>query len=110
MADDGTDRRVDLNAARAARAGKKGQAPRVDLGDRQFLLPAELPVEVITAFGMMQQSDLAGMTDAVGALFGDQWAEVKKLGFSVDDLLELLSQIMPMYGFTVPESLASAGS
>lgn len=94
---------LDLNAARAARAAKRGEPMVVELGEppQSFQLVAELPVEV---------SERAAAGDVTGAMRGilanpdEDWPKLKDLNLTYDDI----TAIVEFYGTTMGESLASA--
>lgn len=100
-----TDRILNLDAARAARAEAGGDVPVVQFGDREFVLAAELPAD----FAFLQaDGDLRG---AIGTLFSAEdvdafWASRP----SIDDLEALADGIGSLYGLSRPESSASDAS
>lgn len=110
MAEEKTRRRIDLDAARKARAEQRGEPPVVILGGAEYELPAELPAGVVTAFGMVMRGDVSQLDVALAELFGDRLAELKANRLSWDDEKELLDQTLNEYGFDLPESSASARS
>lgn len=105
-----TPRVLDLDAARQARLEKKGPPPVVKQGGKNWALPAELPSEVVTGFGMAQRGDISGLDSALEALFGEQYADFKAEGLSWPDEEALLEGVLELYGFDLPGSSASAPS
>ena len=104
-------RRIDLNAARAARAEARGEPVTVELGDDVYELPAEMPASVIGCIARAQAGDPSGMLEAMAALVGDGFDEmVTKHRLSLDDLMVLLDGASEQYGMTTPESSASPAS
>lgn len=96
---------LDLDAARAARAEAKQENHVVVFGGEKFELPPEPPWEMV---------ELPAMGDAPGgvrALLGDeQYIAFKRHRPSVPDMVALLEGAVGLYGLTVGESSASAGS
>lgn len=99
-------KRIDLNAARRARAEARAaageDAPALVVGDPEevYELPPELPLAILDGFAMaagaqdaegnLDPSALKGLEEAFAALFGgaDVYAELKaRHGLSIDDLL-----------------------
>lgn len=104
-------RRIDLNAARAARAEARGEPVTVELGDDVYTLPAEMPASVIGCIARAQAGEPSGMLDAMSALVGPDFDEmVTKHNLSLDDLMVLLEGAAESYGLTTPESSASPAS
>lgn len=103
------ERRIDLDAARAARLAKRGTPPVVVHNGTEYQMPAEMPAEAVTGFGMMQRGDLSGVDQAMQALLGDFYDQFRS-GLSFEDMRELYEQLVEEYGFTVGESSASASS
>lgn len=100
-----TRRAIDLNAARTARAEtRKSDPPVVIVGEKEFVLPDELPADVVTAFGMVVRGDVASLPDALAALFGDRLPEIQAEKLSWEDEKYLLEQALEEYGFELPES------
>lgn len=103
-------RRIDLDAARAARAEKRGPAPVVVLDGKEYELPPELPGHVVTAFGMAMKGEVDSLEAAVRDLFGEHYEEISKARLSFDDQMVLLEGALAAYDFELPESSASGGS
>jgi hypothetical protein len=84
---------IDLNAARAARLEKLGDAPVVAFGPEQFKLPAELPADFafLTADGKFHEG--------IRAVLGDQFDLFWQQQPSMDDLLEFVEGVTRCYGF-----------
>lgn len=84
---------IDLDAARAARAEKRGDAepPRIRLEGTDWELPVEVPVEFAVRF---EVGDLRG---GLSALLGEDAAEIIE-SLSVDDLEVLSDGIYEIYG------------
>jgi len=110
-----TEKSVDLDAARAARAEANGQAPTVKFGGQVFELPTEMPYTIVESVNAMQAAqedgDGYGITKQLTAiavdLFGDRYEEFLKLHPSMLDMQILLENIAPLYGLTSGESQAS---
>lgn len=110
-------RTIDLDAARAARAEARGDAPvpTVRIGGVDYPMPAELPAGALTAFGQIyaaadsdeetvQIAALSGMEDALETILGaETWAAVKGLGLSFDDYEVLLEGAFEVYGVSLGE-------
>jgi len=94
--------KLDLNAARAARAAKRGEPMSIELGDpaQSFRLVDELPVEVT------EKATAGDVVGAMKALLKDQedWPKIQAIGLSYDDILA----IVEFYGTSLGESQASA--
>ena len=105
-----TDRRLDLDAARAARAEKAGPAPVVVLEGVEYELPRELPMEAVLAVAEdLRKPNPATVRAAMEAIFGDHWATLRSK-LSVSDSMLVLTGVLELYGTDLPESEASASS
>ena len=112
-----TDKSVDLDAARAARAEANGEAPTVKFGGLVFALPTEMPYTIVESVNAMQAAqeggDGYGITKQLTAiamdLFGDRYQEFLGLHPSMLDMQVLLENVAPLYGLTPGESAASEG-
>jgi hypothetical protein len=98
-------RRIDLNAARAARAEARGDTVEVALGDDVFTLVPELPVDFVTQLESGRFRDAARLLFPAGA--DVEFERFMAHGLSVEDLTELA---MGYTGMTVGESGASQRS
>lgn len=101
--------RLDLDAARAARAAKaeaEGDEHVVKLDGQEFTLPAEMPAAF--ALHVLEGNIFKGLE----ALFGaEQYAAFASIAYSIDDLVELADGVAQLYGFeNVGEALASRRS
>jgi hypothetical protein len=97
--------RVDLDAARAARAEADGEAREFVLGGEVFALPAEIPWETSERF---TAGDVMG---GLVILLGPEQSErLRSVGPSVQDIEALAGAIGELYGISQGESQASAGS
>lgn len=104
-------RRIDLDAARRARAEERGDPPVVVVGGKEYPLPAEMPADVVTAFGMVARGDVAALNGALLELFGEEnLAAIKATGLSWDDEKFLFESAVEEYGFDLPGSSASGAS
>jgi hypothetical protein len=109
-------RKIDLDAARRARAETRGEAPVIVLAGREWTLPAELPADVVTSFGMVVRGDVAALEDAMTALFAGQYPDLKAAALAAgtplswEDEKYLLESVLQEYGFDLPESSASGTS
>jgi hypothetical protein len=119
-------KRIDLDAARAARAEAKRKAaeeagtsvedPHVILGGERYDLAPELPVGALTAFGALfavagEDDDdrvnleaLGSLEEAASSLFGEAWPKLKGHGLSFEDLEVLLDGALGAYGIELPNS------
>ena len=128
--------KIDLDAARAARAEARRKAGKDAVPSVRFLaqdwpLPAELPAETVYAFGLLfklDPEDLQGgnlselgpalitFHDGVVALFGATWEKLKAAAIESGEPLSfadeafLLEEAMDLYGVSLPEASASAPS
>lgn len=67
-----------------------------------YTLPDELPVDVVTGFGLAMRGDVSGIFDALESLFGvEAWAKIK-VGLAWEDAEFLLGETTKLYGFTLP--------
>lgn len=97
--------RIDLDAARAARREAKREPIVVVLGGEEFELPNELSLDLAA---LITAGDLMG---AVVALVGEDHADrFNACRPSMEDVVELFTELGPAYGLTVGESVASDGS
>lgn len=109
-------RRIDLDAARRARAEQRGDPPVIILAGKEWTLPAELPADVVTSFGMVVRGDVAALEDAMTSLFAGQYPALKAAALetgtplSWEDEKYLLESVLQEYGFDLPESSASGDS
>jgi hypothetical protein len=107
----------DLDAARAARAEANGEAPTVKFGGVVFVLPVEMPYQIVESVNAMQAASEKGdgytvtqMLSAIAKdLFGDRFEEFLSFHPSMLDMQALLENVAPMYGLTAGESQASEG-
>ena len=86
---------VDLDAARAARAEAKGEAPCIRFGGQDWTLPVEMPWEVAE---VASEGTAAAAMSAVRLLVGEQWVEFKKHQPSLADVMVLIEAIAEIYG------------
>jgi hypothetical protein len=98
--------RLDLDAARAARAAKaeaEGEAHVLVLGGQEFELPTEMPLDFVLAAA---EGDVAG---SLRVLLGEEeYENLRAKGLSVSDLNELIGGLAEVYGLEdVGEALAS---
>lgn len=98
--------KVDLDAARLARAEQNGDRPVVVLGGREFTLPPSPPAAVLVGIGRLQQGRLEGLEEALGALFGEDLPAVLAAGLAMEDFGAIFESL---YGIGVGESPASGG-
>ena len=124
-------KRIDLDAARRARAEARREAglepPVVVIDGEDVELPVELPSGALTAFGALfaiggdledespeaigrNLRALAALEEAAAELFGPAWPKLKSHGLSTDDLEVLLGESLEVYGISLPESGASGSS
>lgn len=112
-------RRIDLDAARRARAEARGvvEPPVVVLEGDEFPLPLELPMDALASFGALfavaetgdEDADrvnlaaLGSLEETASSLFGPAWPGLKAKGLSFEDLEELLKGSLAAYGISLPE-------
>jgi hypothetical protein len=96
-------RRLDLDAARAARVEKLGPAPVVVVGGEEYELPLELPGAVVTAFGMVMRGDVSEIEGALRSLFGEHYEAIAALKLSWPDQQLILEGVLALYDFDFPE-------
>lgn len=114
--------KIDLDAARAARREAAGEAPVLTVGKKDYPLAVELPASLISDMAIIAGAPESGATSeqqaqvmvalerVAAAMLGDAWDKVRPQ-LSVDDLMTMLEQVAPVYGFESPgESSASAAS
>jgi hypothetical protein len=105
-----TARRIDLDAARAARAEKVGPPPVVVLEGVEYELPRELPMEAVLVVAEdLKKPNPKTVRTAMEALFGEHWPTLRPK-LSVSDTMLLLTGILDLYGTDLPEREASASS
>lgn len=97
-------RRVDLDAARRARAEKLEDPPVVVLEGSEFRLPAGIPAAVLVGLARARRGELDGIEEALEGLFGDRFADALKLGLELDDFDVIIEQA---YGEDPGEASAS---
>lgn len=103
-------RRIDLDAARAARAEKVGEAPVVVLEGVEYVLPRELPMEAVLVVAEdLTKPNPKTVRAAMEAIFGDHWPTLRPK-LSVADSMLVLTGVLELYGTDLPESAASASS
>lgn len=90
-----TDRVIDLDAARAARAEAAGVAPRVIFAGKEYAMPVELPWAIVEAAA---GGDADALVSAIRLLLGDQWAAFQEAGPSVADMQLLIGHVAGVYG------------
>lgn len=95
--------RLDLDAARAARAEAACEQHVVVFGGEEFVLPVEMPAEV--AFRFADNDPEAALT----VLLGDQWPAFWAKQPTVEDMAELGSGIAAAYGFASPGESPASG-
>lgn len=95
--------KLDLNAKRAARAAKVGDAMQIELGDQTFDLVTELPIDIgELAF----EGKLAEAFRAMLANPEADWERLRACRPSFNDVLD----VVEFYGTTLGESLRSSGN
>lgn len=95
--------RIDLDAARRARAEARQDTHEFVFDGETFGLPAEMPLE----FAYLLEDDVK---DALRCLLGEQFDKFWACGPTKDDFRELASHFREVYGFGRPESSASKAS
>lgn len=79
-------RRIDLNAARQARAEKSSGPIEVELGDHVFEIPAEMPVFFLVDLASGERA-ADGLASLVGA---DRVDDLRSTGLSDKDIEDLM--------------------
>lgn len=87
-------RAIDLDAARAARAEAKQEAPTLRFAGKDWTLPAELP----WAFVEATSGDITGIVRAMQGLLADQWDAFVSEHPSISDITTLVEAIPSLYG------------
>jgi hypothetical protein len=85
---------IDLDAARAARAEAKAEAPIVKFGGVEYTLPVELPWSIVEAASTQNTTDVV---NAVKSLLGSQWSSFEATGVSVADMTTLIENVATVY-------------
>lgn len=109
--------KIDLDAARAARREAATEPIIVTLEGDDFVMPAEMPFEVVEKLGPLRDAgdnapEAAGaLLDLFKALIGDD-NFTRFMGHkpSLDDLKALLEGVLAEYGVTLGEAPASTTS
>jgi hypothetical protein len=101
-------RSIDLNAARRARAAARAEALNepvvISIGDEQFTLPVELPMDAASALA-------TGSIDAfLVAVLGDGIESFLAQRPSIDDITFVVEGIAAAYGFANPGESQASGS
>lgn len=109
-------RRIDVDAARAARREAKGQTEPLILviGGQEITMPDEMSADAMVAFGEVfeglegdpedmsvgaQMRALAGMNQLLEVLFGAEvWARIRAQNLSIEDLEFILDTTFDFYG------------
>lgn len=111
------DRRIDLDAARKARAEKRGPAPSIVFLGKDRPLPAGLPADVLDLAAQTAGGNWTAAVPAVRLLLGQEVydelvADAKEAGepLDLDDVVFLLGKVLEVYEVTLGESEASATS
>ncbi len=109
------DRRIDLDAARAARREKRGPAPSIVFLGEEWPLPHGLSADVLDLVGLVMGGDPVAVAGSISSLLGgDVYARLRARAaeagepLELDDLVFLLEEVLEVYGVTLPESEASA--
>jgi hypothetical protein len=98
--------RVDLDALHKARAEANGECPVLVIGGAEYTLPAVPPMAVLVGIAELQSGNLAGLKDALVALFGDNVRAVLAAGLDLEDFGPIFSDA---YGVEAGELPASGG-
>lgn len=100
--------RLDLDAARAARAAKseaKGNDHVIVLGGEEYTIPPEMPADFAL---LCMEGNIRG---GLRALLDGQFESFSEQRYSIEDLLELVDGVADLYGFeSLGEALASRNS
>lgn len=93
--------RIDLDAARAARAEALADAPILVIGGKDYTLPVEVPYRFAELLARIQHANEQESAELIGdslrILFGDAYEEVSKQ-MSIADIGALFDQIGKAYG------------
>lgn len=95
---------IDVDAHRAARLEQLGPPPVLRIGGTDYTLPPEMPAQVITAFGALQDGDITGLDGGLRALLGDAYEAVIDESTAFADLEFVITAAMESYGMAAPES------
>lgn len=96
---------LDLDAARAARAETRGEAPTIKQGGERFTLPVELPIRYV--WNLVEGDDIA----ALRVLLNGQLDRFLATEPTREDILAFVAGVPQLYGLgSSGESSASAGS
>ncbi len=102
-----TQRRVDFDALHRARQEADDEQPVVVIGQVEYTLPASPPAAVLVGLGRLAAGNLAGIEEALTALFGeDNLQAILAAGFDMEDFGPIFSEL---YGIDPGESPASGG-
>lgn len=104
--------RIDLDAARAARAEAAGEGPVVVFGGGDFPLPPEMPFSVAESLATLNEmstsAKAAEMQAIFKALLGENYESFMAQSPSLEDMLALIEGLGQAYGLEdVGESEAS---
>lgn len=102
-----TQRRVDFDALHRARQEADDDCPVAIFGGIEYKLPASPPAAALVGIGRMQSGNLAGLEEALVALFGDNLQTILDAGFDMEDFGPIFQDL---YGIDPGESSASGGS
>jgi hypothetical protein len=111
-----TDGRLDLDLISATRREAKGEAPVVVYREREWALPLELDYDCIELLEELDDTPDAEMLPVMKrlmqALLGDQYADFMQLKPRpyLEDMNAIVVYLPALYGATMGESDASAGS
>ncbi len=105
----------DADAARAARREAAGVAPSFTLEGRTFVLPVELPADVVVdmrdLMAAQRSNDGEALLDAAVSvmehLLGTEFADFLAMRPSLDDFLAIIEGVLPDYGVDEGNSQAS---
>lgn len=89
-----SDRVIDLDAARAARAEVAKENPVIKFAGENWALPPELPWAIAEAAGA---ATAEAAIAAVRSLLGDRWDAFLACGPTIDDMRILLENIAALY-------------
>lgn len=106
---------IDLDQARAARAEEKKIAPTMKFGGKDYVLPVELPVEVIREMGRLAEASknkdgeaiTTALLHAMEELLGPDYPEFMANRPSVNDLSAIVAAIPEEYAIESGESSGS---
>lgn len=102
---------VDMNAVRAARREALGEGPKVEIGERVFQCPPDMPFEALVAGSEAEKGDIGATYGFVRELLGEDGLEAfREWKPSLEEVKELVSGLLEEYGQGDKKSAAQNGA